>query len=281
MVVILTRFYDYLMENTDIDPLQIPGLQMYTQNPKKGVIYFRRELKITVATYVFLFCAGVYCLPIAMKASLFGLILLDISCFYSLGMVLIKAMVLNLFYKIDISQSFRDLKRQVLYDLRKRIYTVNLAYSSINFIYHFLLFIYALINVVRLLWGGHSIDSQYPYLLLSIISLARHSFLVYSFNTSFSPKLQEEGPDNPYNLPRIALPAPLTSNHLINEELPLANKNSPNESHEDCIICADEFTAGQTILVYPCQYRHIFHDSCLNKWIMAYPQCPLCKEPIY
>ena len=54
---------------------------------------------------------------------------------------------------------------------------------------------------------------------------------------------------------------------------------SENINKEDtCIICLGEFKSEDTIKKYFC--GHIFHENCLNAWIVKSVVCPMCKYNI-
>ena len=47
---------------------------------------------------------------------------------------------------------------------------------------------------------------------------------------------------------------------------------------ETCIICLGEFKSEDIIKKYFC--GHIFHENCLNAWIVKSVVCPMCKYNI-
>jgi len=47
------------------------------------------------------------------------------------------------------------------------------------------------------------------------------------------------------------------------------------DEHLDCPICKDEFTLEDHVIKLPCQ--HIFHPSCIIKWLKMRNQCPVCR----
>lgn len=52
---------------------------------------------------------------------------------------------------------------------------------------------------------------------------------------------------------------------------------SNKEINEDlCAVCLGEFKAGERVSVLP-DCAHIFHVSCINKWLENHSNCPLCR----
>eukprot|EP01035_Chromulina_nebulosa_P016978 gene16978-22475_t len=54
-----------------------------------------------------------------------------------------------------------------------------------------------------------------------------------------------------------------------------SNQISDNAS-ESCIICQDDLTSGK-VVVLPC--AHLFHGSCISKWLKVHKKCVICKRP--
>jgi len=46
----------------------------------------------------------------------------------------------------------------------------------------------------------------------------------------------------------------------------------------ECSICIEQFQVNEKILTLPCS--HIYHKSCLQKWLINNQNCPLCREDI-
>jgi len=46
----------------------------------------------------------------------------------------------------------------------------------------------------------------------------------------------------------------------------------------ECVICLDGFKVDDKIYTLPC--NHIFHKTCIQPWLSANPNCPLCRVDI-
>jgi hypothetical protein len=50
--------------------------------------------------------------------------------------------------------------------------------------------------------------------------------------------------------------------------------------NHQCTICSLEFNVHQPLLLLNvCQ--HLFHEHCVNKWLLKNPSCPLCRSSVF
>ncbi|PIN11965.1 hypothetical protein CDL12_15430 [Handroanthus impetiginosus] len=70
----------------------------------------------------------------------------------------------------------------------------------------------------------------------------------------------------------------IRTNKTINRSLvPVVISKYCKECKEDlCAICLGEFKEGEGVRVLS-ECTHIFHVSCIDKWIENQPNCPLCR----
>jgi hypothetical protein len=55
----------------------------------------------------------------------------------------------------------------------------------------------------------------------------------------------------------------------------------PEEKERDvCCICMLPFQVCETIRLMPCNRKHIFHKSCIDKWLSHNKACPTCRKEI-
>ena len=53
-----------------------------------------------------------------------------------------------------------------------------------------------------------------------------------------------------------------------------------NQEAKQCSICFEDYAENDTVVILPCDTRHIFHDSCISEWLKEKDTCPLCKTQI-
>lgn len=46
----------------------------------------------------------------------------------------------------------------------------------------------------------------------------------------------------------------------------------------ECVICWLDFAQGENIRFLPC--CHVYHQSCIDSWLMRSFVCPSCMEPV-
>ncbi|XP_058103376.1 E3 ubiquitin-protein ligase RZF1-like [Magnolia sinica] len=59
------------------------------------------------------------------------------------------------------------------------------------------------------------------------------------------------------------------SNHVEEEE------EEDDDKGKECAICLDEFVPNKLVLLTPC--NHMFHQECIERWVKAHGQCPICR----
>ncbi len=71
----------------------------------------------------------------------------------------------------------------------------------------------------------------------------------------------------------------LTNNDDVNasicSKLPVT-RFAANDKTDDCIICIDKLCNGEFCQTLPC--FHIFHCSCIRKWLERERACPICRH---
>lgn len=61
---------------------------------------------------------------------------------------------------------------------------------------------------------------------------------------------------------------------------PEADKKGPaaDTAQTQCMICLEEFQAGETLRVLPCFHR--YHQACVDNWFSRSACCPVCKHDV-
>eukprot|EP00347_Sterkiella_histriomuscorum_P016297 403353724 len=70
----------------------------------------------------------------------------------------------------------------------------------------------------------------------------------------------------------------LSSIELLRLQSEKYQVNTDLEESESCCICLDNFTQDQFVRRLGC--KHMFHKTCLDKWLIRCGACPLCKTNI-
>jgi len=54
--------------------------------------------------------------------------------------------------------------------------------------------------------------------------------------------------------------------HLKRKKLKATDLEAEDGSKQ-CSICFEDYAAGDTAVMLPCDIRHMFHDSCISEWL--------------
>mmetsp|Transcript_30398 Transcript_30398/g.37420 ORF Transcript_30398/g.37420 Transcript_30398/m.37420 type:complete len:92 (-) Transcript_30398:46-321(-) len=49
---------------------------------------------------------------------------------------------------------------------------------------------------------------------------------------------------------------------------------------DECCICLGEFQLKQRVVALPCDFKHYFHQSCIENWFKYHTACPFCKSEV-
>lgn len=47
-----------------------------------------------------------------------------------------------------------------------------------------------------------------------------------------------------------------------------------------CVICTEDFFPNQKVRILPCGETHVFHKTCIDRWLIEVQNCPLCNQTI-
>ncbi|KAM7275693.1 hypothetical protein ACFE04_017559 [Oxalis oulophora] len=122
--------------------------------------------------------------------------------------------------------------------------------------------------------------------LLTLIRLLISSiFKLIGFHDFLQPDIAT-WPNHHHSPPSVDHPFPSLSALLIRELIPvvrfsdllLLDDNQQQQTDSCCAVCLLEFEDSDEIRRLT-NCRHIFHRSCIDRWIVGYDQktCPLCR----
>ncbi|KAL5738753.1 hypothetical protein ACOSP7_031514 [Xanthoceras sorbifolium] len=64
---------------------------------------------------------------------------------------------------------------------------------------------------------------------------------------------------------------------LSNTAVPVLLKEEKVEVSTDCSICLESVGVGEVVARLPCS--HLYHTTCITRWLHKKPLCPLCRAP--
>lgn len=69
--------------------------------------------------------------------------------------------------------------------------------------------------------------------------------------------------------------------HCLNKENldKLIELNDDNE-RDVCCICMNQFCISDQVKILPCNNKHVFHKTCIEKWLAHNKACPSCRKEV-
>lgn len=64
--------------------------------------------------------------------------------------------------------------------------------------------------------------------------------------------------------------------NIIENSKKIIDINETNE--KECIICFDDYKSDDKIAELEC--NHIYHDSCITRWLQKDLSCPICRSQL-
>jgi hypothetical protein len=109
------------------------------------------------------------------------------------------------------------------------------------------------------------------------------SFVNYFFHFKYTNN-DNADPNEMYNEYQNRV-SPELLNKIESVELTKVNidKHAPfteEKEREICSICMIPFEIKETIRILPCNSKHIFHKTCIDKWFSHNKACPTCRKEI-
>lgn len=59
---------------------------------------------------------------------------------------------------------------------------------------------------------------------------------------------------------------------------PVRSVPSPSSEERKCMVCLEEFKAGDNLRILPCLHR--YHRDCIDPWLARSRHCPVCKHDV-
>ncbi|KAK9678797.1 hypothetical protein RND81_11G233600 [Saponaria officinalis] len=92
--------------------------------------------------------------------------------------------------------------------------------------------------------------------------------------------------NNSRNSPNFPQNRPLSNDSplylFVLNSIPSAPYKSNSQLEKDvesCAICLGEFEKGEIVRVLP-KCRHVYHEECIDKWLLRALHCPICRERV-
>ncbi|TRY49960.1 Zinc finger, RING/FYVE/PHD-type domain containing protein [Cryptosporidium tyzzeri] len=119
------------------------------------------------------------------------------------------------------------------------------------------------------------------YLIIMLICTFRIIFMVSFFYFIFPTVVSSEYSDNKLRACTInkleSLPVKTYSEwKKLKENELMLNKHSFLQ--DNCIICLNDFSSFEMARCLPC--NHVFHDDCIDMWLLRNAVCPLCQASL-
>lgn len=251
-----------------IDPHR--GLQYLTFELLLGIIW---SLLIALPSHYYLFSYYDLCLSCD---SFLTHWLLSISALRTLDLPL-KCYLLKQLFNIKSSMDSEDPRfttRRLILFVRNWMFGL---LSKLNVLFY-LLFV---IGVIRLWQAGNCaaiMPQFYKLCLLIMLFLVLRIFLgIVRFYYE-----QNYAETNGFNQRTRFLMTGATINQIEALGVQVVDSTGAIQGRKDltCVICTEDFLPNQKIRGLPCVETHVFHKSCIDRWLIEVQSCPLCNQPI-
>ncbi|GMY38560.1 E3 ubiquitin-protein ligase AIP2-like [Fagus crenata] len=127
-------------------------------------------------------------------------------------------------------------------------------------------------KISRLLHSYLEVNYYYPDLVFNIVDTVR-TVWPKKFNSSAST-----GAGNKLGLISLKLDI-VTTYRFLDDPGTGLKQVTLSSSNESCTICLEDFPAGSCVTRMPCS--HVFHRSCIVRWLIKRPHCPVCRKHMF
>ena len=66
----------------------------------------------------------------------------------------------------------------------------------------------------------------------------------------------------------------------MNELEPIKYSKDTFKTENFCLICLNQYSDDDNIVILPCDARHNFHEACIKEWLRNKNKCPICRTPV-
>ncbi|TYI74631.1 hypothetical protein E1A91_D07G214900v1 [Gossypium mustelinum] len=133
------------------------------------------------------------------------------------------------------------------------------------------------------------IDVETPLNLVGILSVVASFpmtvFIIYIIRTCYEKaRRQLRHPTQDIEAGRQSMRQPAGTvviykkNNIISTQETTAKEEESGS--KDCAICLEELKEGDRCRMLS-KCRHVYHLSCIDRWLLKHSHCPLCRASIY
>ena len=72
----------------------------------------------------------------------------------------------------------------------------------------------------------------------------------------------------------------IETHYLSGENINRLVKMNEDNERDVCCICMNIFCLNDYVKILPCNDKHIFHKSCIEKWLSHNKACPSCRKEV-
>lgn len=265
MQALLDRLY---LQRNGMPDDQIPGFDLYSKNPLRGIEWLMQNIPKTVTIYAICILGELFC-----RDSQNILYSQDRGTTVYASAMMLYAVFLKVLFYIKLrnirgaTQDAQELRRSLRELFRAIIYTQNITATTLC---DSLLTIRAIYCLAELAYSWFELPSSGPLwkkilvvlmpILTGIIVKMRGRLLTSSYSNRFQ------------NLNQVDM------NPFAMEEIVYSEQTATQIRETECVICADEWKEGDRLLDFGCPSKHHFHLLCLSKWLTQQTKCPMCRH---
>lgn len=122
------------------------------------------------------------------------------------------------------------------------------------------------------------LNSEFLSQLLVIVFMVRLGISFFRFWFTFGRQNIEEDFESFKGLTQHEI------NSLPLKQLEARDVNPTQDegsSSDMCIICLEQYQPGHCVRQMMCHEKHVFHQHCVDKWLMRSRQCPICRTDLF